>query len=93
MATQTEPVRGFNWTFPGADDLGDVTVSLNVQAAIPVAIFTLDPLLGVKSVPGIADNLCMATLAGLGAHAGGARNCHVLGETADLPIVVFSFRR
>jgi hypothetical protein len=49
-------------------DLGSVPTALDVQTAIAVAIFALDPLLGVVRVLGILSDIRVAGGAGCGSN-------------------------
>lgn len=64
MAVQTDPVRIRCGALLKYHDLGSVPTALNVQTAIAVAIFALDPLLSVVRVLRILCDICVAGGAG-----------------------------
>ena len=89
MAAQAGSVGLSRGTISVADNFRDVSAGLDMQAAGAVAVFALDPLLGVKGMAKIAAHVRVARFARLRAHSRGAGNRYVFSETGDLPTVRF----
>jgi hypothetical protein len=80
VATEAHAIRFLWGTLREGYNLGDVSATVDVQAAIAVALLTLDSLLRVESVLEILGDRFMASCAGVRAHGLGARNLQVFRE-------------
>jgi hypothetical protein len=77
MAAKADAVSIPDRALRKADDLGDVTATLNVKAAVAVTILTLNPLLFMEGVLEILGGIRMAARTGVAPNSACAWNVDV----------------
>lgn len=80
MAAQASAVSVGGGPFSEGDDLGDVSSTLNVQAARAMALLAFDALLRMERVAKVLGYVHMASSTGLGPNGFRAGYFHELGE-------------